>query len=85
MGGRAWQGGMHGRGHAWQGACAQERWPVKQTACILLECILVTTRKVCEGYVSTVSVCPQGGGAFGLCLGGSMSRRVSLSGGLCKM
>ena len=45
--GHAWQGGMHGRGHTWQGVCMagrhvwQERWPLQQTACILLECFLV--------------------------------------------
>ena len=41
-----WWGGMHGVlcvawGCAWQGACVQERWPLKQAVRILLECILV--------------------------------------------
>ena len=35
-GGHVWQGGVHGRGHAWQ-----ERWPLQQAVHILLECILV--------------------------------------------
>ena len=44
-GGMCGDGGMHGKGgHAWQrgamhgkGACRQERWPLKQAVCILLE------------------------------------------------
>ena len=35
-------GDMHGRGHAWQGACMQESRPLKWVLRILLECILVT-------------------------------------------
>ena len=35
-GGHAWQGGMHGRGHA-----CQERRPLQRTVRIILECILV--------------------------------------------
>ena len=44
----AWQGGMHGRGHAWQVVCMagdehgmgcawQDRWPLQRTVCILPE------------------------------------------------
>ena len=54
-GGVCGRGGMHGRGHAWQGgACMtgdvcggggghvwQERQPLQRTVRILLECILV--------------------------------------------
>ena len=34
-------GGVHGRGHVWQGPSMQERWPLKQAVHILLECICV--------------------------------------------
>ena len=30
-------GGMHGRGHVWWGYAWQERWPLQQMVCILLE------------------------------------------------
>ena len=45
--GHAWQGacmpgGMHGRRQALQGACMQERRPLKWVLCLLLECILVS-------------------------------------------
>ena len=33
--------GVHSRGHAWEGACVQERWPLKWAVSIVLECILV--------------------------------------------
>ena len=36
-GGVCGRGGMHGRGRVWQ-----ERRPLQQTVCILLECILIT-------------------------------------------
>ena len=43
-------GNMHGRGRVWQGVCAwqggrgwQERRPLQRTACILLECIVVSS------------------------------------------
>ena len=51
-GGACMTGGVHGRGHLWQGirvwqrvcvvgACVQERRPLKRALRILLECILV--------------------------------------------
>ena len=33
--------GMHGRGMHGRGCAWQKRWPLQQTVCILLECILV--------------------------------------------
>ena len=48
--GHTWQGACMAGGHVWQGKCVwqggmhgrgQERWPLQQTVCILLECILV--------------------------------------------
>ena len=44
-GGMHGKDGMCGRGHAWQ-----ERWPLQQAVCILLECILVTLYVNCENY-----------------------------------
>ena len=51
-------GGMHGRGHAWQGEghARQERWPLQRTVRILLECILVISLdawwELCQGNVN---------------------------------
>ena len=41
--GGAWQGGVHGR-----------RWPLQQTVCILLECILVLHVKFCTIFLSVL-------------------------------
>ena len=53
-GGMCGKGGVHSKGGtcvvkgeacvAREGACKQERWPLKLVVCILLECILVTSR-----------------------------------------
>ena len=47
-GGYVWQGDMCGSGACvawgnawWGGTCVQERHPLKQAVCVLLECILI--------------------------------------------
>ena len=67
--GDMWRG-VHGKG-----ACVQERWPLKQAVCILLECILITARKRSLGQGNMFTgVCLSTGGGGCLLLGGAWYR-----------
>ena len=56
--GRAWQGGMCGRGDMHDGGCAwQERWPLKRAGRIPLECILVMYLPIhCIPFASDIAL-----------------------------